>query len=92
MIKGKPTLNLVPTRIQEQIKGVDRSQSLVYGIFGAISAFFCIWKLFWLLYAAVVFSSVGWFTLVLSLVTYSAIGALGVFVAIAFLTRYAKQP
>jgi hypothetical protein len=92
MMKGKPTMNIVPTRIQEQINGVDRNQSLVYGIFGAISAFFCIWKLFWLHYAAIALSGVGLFTLTLSLVTYGAIGALGVFVAIAFLTRYAKQP
>lgn len=89
---GNPTMNVVPTRIQEQIKGVDRNQSLVYGIFGAIAAFFCFWKLFWLLFAAIALSGVGLFTLVVSLVSYGAIGALGVWTAIAYLTRYARHP
>ena len=85
-------MNIVPTHIQEQINRVDRTRSLVYGIFGAVSAFFCIWNLLWLLYGAIGLSSVGPFRLVLSLVTWGAIGGLGVFVAIAYLGRYFKQP
>jgi hypothetical protein len=85
-------MNIVPTRMQEQINRVDRTRALLFGILAAVSAFFCIWKLFWLLFAAIAFSGVGWFTWVFSVVTYVAIGALAVFVATAYLTRYFKHP
>ena len=84
-------MNIVPTRIQDQINRVDRSRSLLYGIFGAITALLSAYHLFWLLYAATVFSSLG-FTAVFSFVWWVAIGALGVWTAFAYLTRYFKHP
>ncbi len=84
-------MNIVPTRIQEQINGVDRNRSLVYGILGGITAFVSIYQLFWLFYAATVFSSFG-IVAVFSFVWWGAMLALGAFVAIAYLGRYFKQP
>ena len=84
-------MNIVPTRIQEQINGVDRTRSLVYGILGAITVLLSIYQLFWLLYAATVLSTFG-ITAIFSFVWWVAIGALGTFVAIAYLGRYFKHP
>lgn len=85
-------MNIVPARIQEQINRVDRTQSLVFGILAAIAALVCAAQLFWRLFSVIAFSSVDWFTLILSLVSYTALGALSVFVATAYLTRYFKHP
>jgi hypothetical protein len=84
-------MNIVPTRWPEQINQVDRTRSLVYGIFGAITALLGIYHLFWLLYAATVLSSIG-ITAVFSFVWWSAIGVLGAWTAFAYLGRYFKQP
>ena len=84
-------MNIVPTRIQDQINRVDRSRSLLYGIFGAITALLSAYNLFWLLYAAMVFSSLG-ITAIFSFVWWIAIGALGAWTAFAYLTRYFKHP
>ena len=84
-------MSIVPTRIQDQISRVDRTRSLLYGICGGLTALLSIYHLFWLLYAATVFSSLG-ITAVISFVWWGAIGVLGAFVAIAYLGRYFKQP
>jgi ABC-type uncharacterized transport system fused permease/ATPase subunit len=84
-------MNIVPTRIQEQINGVDRTRSLVYGILGAVTVLVSIYQLFWLFYAATMFSAFG-ITAVFSFVWWIAMGLLGAFVAIAYLGRYFKQP
>ena len=52
-------MNIVPTRIQEQISQVDPTRALVYGICGAATAVLAIFKLFWLLFTAMTFSRVG---------------------------------
>jgi hypothetical protein len=84
-------MNIVPTRIQEQINGVDRTRSLVYGILGGLTVLLSVYNLFWLLYAATVFSTLG-VTAVFSFVWWVAIGALGAWTAFAYLGRYFKQP
>jgi len=84
-------MNIVPTRIQEQINGVDRTRSLVYGIFGGLTVLLSVYNLFWLFYAAMVFSSLG-VTAIFSFVWWVAIGALGAWTAFAYLGRYFKQP
>ena len=84
-------MNIVPTRWQEQINRVDRTRSLVYGIFGAIAVLLSIYNLFWLLYAATVLSSFG-IIAVFSFVFWAAIGVLGAWTAFAYLSRYFKQP
>jgi hypothetical protein len=87
-------MNIVPTRIQEQISRVDRTRALVIGIFGAVTAVWSIYRLFWLFYTAMTLSSVGFSagSLVFPVVYWGAIAALGGFVAIAFLLRYSRQP
>jgi hypothetical protein len=86
-------MNIVPTRIQEQINRVDRTRALVIGISAGITALWSIYRLFWLLYTATALSSVGWspVSLVFPFVLWGAIGVASGFVAIAFLVRYAKQ-
>ena len=87
-------MNIVPTRIQEQIDRVDRTRSLVIGIAAGVTALWCIYRLFWLLYLATTLSSIGWspVSLVFPFVLWGVIGVVAVIAAIAFLTRYAKQP
>ena len=53
-------MKIVPTRMEEQINRVDRTTSLGIGIASGITALCCVYRLIWLLYAAVTFSSVGW--------------------------------
>ncbi len=87
-------MNLVPTRIQEQVGRVDRTYALVIGISAGLTALWSIYRVFWLFYAAATFSSVGWspVSLVFPLVMWGVIGVGAAFVSLAFLLRYAKQP
>jgi predicted peptidase len=87
-------MNIVPTRIQEQINRVDRTRSLVIGISAGLTALWCIYRLFWLFYTATMLSSVGWspVSLVFPFVLWCVIGVVAAFMAVAFLARYAKQP
>ena len=87
-------MNIVPTRIQEQINRVDRTRSLVIGISAGLTALWCIYRLFWLFYTATMLSSVGWspVALVFPFVLWGAIGVVAAVAAVAFLLRYAKQP
>ena len=87
-------MNLVPTRIQEQISQVDRTYSLVIGISTGIAALLSIYRVFWLIYTAATFSSVGWspVSLVFPLVLWSVFAVATGLVSAAFLLRYAKNP
>jgi hypothetical protein len=87
-------MNIVPTRIQEQVNRVDRTRSLAIGIAAGLTALWSIYRLFWLLYAATTLSSVGWspVSLVFPFVLWGAIGLVAAFGAVAFLLRYARQP
>jgi len=85
-------MKIVPTRMEEQINRVDRSTSLGIGIASGITALWCVYRLIWLLYAAVTFSSIGWspVSLVFPLVLWGVIGGVAAITAVGFLTRYAK--
>ena len=58
MTKGTTQMNIVPTRIQEQVNRVDRTRSLAIGIGTGLTALWSIYRLFWLVYAATTLSSV----------------------------------
>ena len=87
-------MSTILTRVQESVSGVDRTRALVMGILTGLAAFFALWKIFWLVFAAATLSGLGYsgFWLVLSLLWWGAIAALGVFWSVAFLLRYSKQP
>jgi hypothetical protein len=87
-------MNIVPTRIQEQIGRVDRNYALYIGISAGITALWSIYRVFWLVYTAATFSSVGWspVSLVFPLVFWAAVAVGTGLVSAAFLLRYAKQP
>jgi hypothetical protein len=86
-------VNIVPTRIQEQINRVERTPSLVIGISAGLTALWSVYRLFWLIYTATVLSHVGWspVSLVFPFVLWAMIGVAAAIAAFAFLTRYAKQ-
>jgi hypothetical protein len=86
-------VNIVPTRIQEQIDRVERTPSLVIGISAGLTALWSIYRLFWLMYTATVLSNVGWspVSLVFPFVLWAVIGVGAGIASFAFLTRYAKQ-
>jgi hypothetical protein len=87
-------MNIVPTRIEEQVNRVDRNYSLYIGISSAVTALFCLYRVLWTIYAATVLSSVGVsaVSLVFPLVLWGVIGVVAAVSATAFLIRYAKQP
>lgn len=87
-------MKIVPTRIEEQINRVDRTRSRAIGIACGITALWCVYRLIWLLYTAVTFSSVGWspVSLVFPFVLWGVIGVVTAIAAIGFLTRYTKRP
>jgi hypothetical protein len=90
--KGKTAMKIVPTRIEEQINRVDRTRSLAIGITTGLTALWCAYRLIWVLYTAITFSSVGWspISLVFPLVLWGVIGVVAAMAAIGFLTRYTK--
>jgi hypothetical protein len=87
-------MSTILTRVQESVSRVDRTRALVMGNLTGLAAFFALWKIFWLIFAAATLSGLGYsgFWLVLSLLWWGAIAALGVFWSVAFLLRYSKQP
>ncbi|MDT5188124.1 MAG: hypothetical protein QOI28_375 [Mycobacterium sp.] len=86
-------MKILPTSIEEQINRVDRTPSLAIGIASGITALWCVYRLIWLFYTAVTFSSVGWspISLVVPFVLWTVIGVVAGVAAFAFLTRYAKD-
>lgn len=87
-------MKIVPTSIEERINKVDRTPSLIIGICSAILALWCVYDVFWAIYAATVLSSVGYspVSAIFSIVFWGVIGVIAVISAIGFLTRYAKGP
>jgi hypothetical protein len=87
-------MNIIPARIEEQVNRVDRNYSLYIGISSAVTALFCLYRVFWTIYAASVLSSVGVsaVSLIFPLVLWGVIGVAAGISATAFLMRYAKQP
>jgi hypothetical protein len=85
-------MKIVPSAIAEQINRVDRTTSLGIAIASGITALWCAYRVFWLLYTAMTFSSVGWspVSLVFPVVVWGVIGVVAAVTAIGFLTRYAK--
>ena len=86
-------MKFVPPAIEEQINRVDRTQSLAIGIATGLTALWCAYRLIWLLYTAVTFSSVGWspVSLVFPFALWGVIGVVAGIAAFGFLTRYAKE-
>ena len=87
-------MNNILTRVQEAANGVDRTRALVMGILTGLAAFFALWKIFWTVFAAATLSGFGYspFWVILSLLWWGAILALGVMWSFAFLRRYNTQP
>jgi hypothetical protein len=87
-------MNIVPARIEEQVNRVDRNYSLYIGISSAVTALFCLYRVFWSIYAATVLSSIGFspVALIFPLVLWGVIGVAAGISATAFLMRYAKRP
>lgn len=87
-------MNLVPGRVQEHISRVDRTYSLIIGISAGVAALWSIYRVFWLIYTAAIYSSIGWspVSLVFSLMIWSVFALGAAFVSAAFLLRYAKNP
>jgi hypothetical protein len=87
-------MNIVPTRVQEQVGRVDRTRALIFGISSALTALWSFYRVFWAIYLSATFSSVGWspVSLVFPLVLWGAIGVVAAVSAVAFFQRYATQP
>lgn len=86
-------MNIVPTRIQEQVNRVDRTPSLAIGISAGLFALWSLYRVFWMLYSASVLSGVGVSssTLIVSSVIWAVIGVVAGVASAAFLIRYSKQ-
>ncbi|MGA5466172.1 hypothetical protein [Mycobacterium sp. NPDC050041] len=86
-------MNILPTRVQEQVDRVERTPSLVLGIFAGMTALWSLYRVFWLLYSASVLSGVGFSaaSLIVSAAIWVAVGGGAAVVSAAFLIRYSKQ-
>lgn len=86
-------MNIIPTRVQEQVDRVERTPSLVLGIFAGMTALWSLYRVFWLLYSASVLSGVGVSapSLIFSAVIWVAVGVGAAVASAAFLIRYSKQ-
>jgi hypothetical protein len=86
-------MNIIPTRVQEQVDRVERTPSLVLGIFAGMTALWSLYRVFWLLYSASVLSGVGFSaaSLIFSAVIWVAVAVGAAVVSAAFLIRYSKQ-
>ncbi|OBK71220.1 hypothetical protein [Mycobacterium sp. 1274761.0] len=87
-------MSIIPSRIQDQVSRVDRTRSLVIGISAGLTALWSLYRVFWLIYAATVLSSVGGsgISLVFPLVLWGAVAVAAGTVSAVFLLRYSKQP
>ena len=54
-------MSTILTRVQESVSRVDRTRALVMGILTGLAAFFALWKIFWLIFAAATLSGLGYF-------------------------------
>jgi hypothetical protein len=86
-------MNIIPARVQEQVDRVERTPSLVVGIFAGMTALWSLYRVFWLLYSASVLSGVGFSaaSLIFSAVIWVAVGVGAAVVSAAFFIRYSKQ-
>ena len=86
-------MNIVPSRIQDQVNRTDRTRSLVIGIAAGVTAVWSLYRVFWLFYATSVLSGVGLSsaTLIFSTLLWGAVGIAASVVSAAFLIRYAKH-
>ena len=82
-------MNIVPTRIEEQINRVDRQRSLYIGISAGALALWSVFRLIWTLYIALTFGGLAG-SLVFPFVLWAVIGAVAAIAAVGFLTRYTK--
>ncbi len=88
-------MKIVPARVEQYVNRVDRKTSLIVGIFCAVGALFCVFRLVLALFAVTMLSSVGWsspVSLVFRFVWWAAIAGITGIMAVAYLTRYAKGP
>jgi hypothetical protein len=86
-------MNIVPTPIQEHINRIDRNRSLAIAIGTGVTALWCIYRVFWAIYAAVALSSVGWspVALIFPLVLWGVIGVVAAVASVAFYLNYSKR-
>lgn len=87
-------MGILPAQVEEHINRVDRNRSLMIGIATGVTALFCIFRVFWAIYASSVLSSVGISagSLIFPIVLWGVIGVVAGVASVAFLMRYAKQP
>lgn len=87
-------MSIIPAKMEQAADNMDRTRALVIGIFSGIAAFFALWKIFWAVFAAATLSSFGYSPvwLILTVLWWGAIAALGVGWSVVFLRRYSSQP
>lgn len=85
-------MNIVPNVIQAQANRLDRTPSLIVGISSGLTALWAVWRVFWLLFSAVVYSGVGVsaVTLVISAIFWAVFAAVAGVISAAFILRYLK--
>lgn len=90
-------MSSILTKMAVAANSMDRTRALVLGILSGVSAFFALWKIFWLVFGTAIFSGLGYegtsfVWVAVSLLWWVAIAVLGTTWAIVFLRRYSTQP
>jgi uncharacterized membrane protein len=84
-------MKIVPNAIEQQIKRLDRTPSLMIGISSGVLAFWSFYRVLWSLYLVMTYDFL-FGALAFQVVLWGVIGAVAAIAAIGFLTRYAKAP
>lgn len=84
-------MKILPASIEEQIDRVDRNRSLIIGISAGLTAFWCLYRVFWSIYLSLTYDFL-FGSLMFSIVLWGVIGVVAGVAAFGFLTRYAKRP
>jgi hypothetical protein len=90
-MKGSQQMKILPANIEQQIDRVDRQKSLVIAISSGLLAFWCLYRVAWLLYVALTYNFV-FGSLIFPIVLWGVIGVAAAVSAIAFFTQYSKAP
>ncbi|MBJ7463208.1 MAG: hypothetical protein JHD38_06200 [Mycolicibacterium sp.] len=83
-------MNVIPARLQELTKRVEKTPALIIALFSGLTALWSVYRLLWLVYAGFALSTFGLspISLIISFVVWTVVAVAAGLAAYAFWTRY----